>query len=290
MSGFRERVIKHQADYKRNKLGIEANGLYKKVPRSHILPIDCAHLNILEPFREEFWIDFQSWGISKHLYFAHLNSSQAMCFNLFYPCMPIKAGEGIRGTEREDAPAHRRELMGSMGLDKYGHSEKEISCWRFEYILNGKEGTNFDLLFDTDLGNTVLVEVKYTEREFGTASVTKSQCQRLETIYKPVLEPHVCATGLSPEFFFKHYQLFRHAFYAAQQDEALVILIFPKKNKALYQPLKEFREKVSERLNARIRVCHLEQIVNDLRKVGSSTEAMAAAHYRLFEEKYIRLS
>ena len=50
----------------------------------HILPKDKYMRNILVDYRESFWASEYS-NINLHRFFHHLNSSQALCINLFYP-------------------------------------------------------------------------------------------------------------------------------------------------------------------------------------------------------------
>jgi hypothetical protein len=60
-------------------------------PKPHLLAPDKLALNILPPYRERFWQEFERnagrEGATLTLApdFANLGSSQALCFNLFYP-------------------------------------------------------------------------------------------------------------------------------------------------------------------------------------------------------------
>ena len=51
----------------------------------HILPKEKKDLNIIEGIRNDFWPYLNKTDIKLHQYFHHLNSSQALCFNLFFP-------------------------------------------------------------------------------------------------------------------------------------------------------------------------------------------------------------
>jgi hypothetical protein len=84
---FNERVRKHAADYKRTVLGVTEDGLWKGKPYPHILPYKLDRLNILPSIRDQFWTQFPDMEIQLHRDFHHLNSSQAVAFNLFYPAM-----------------------------------------------------------------------------------------------------------------------------------------------------------------------------------------------------------
>src|SRR5438067_697657 len=97
-ANYQAQLNTHLAKYKRGALGISEPGYWtnprtaKKLPYDHILPDGSRNKNILSPYRERFWNDFATWAeqepqhvIKLHKYFQHLNSSQALCFNLFYP-------------------------------------------------------------------------------------------------------------------------------------------------------------------------------------------------------------
>src|SRR5437764_1473263 len=95
---YQDSLKAHLVKYKHNALGIKACGTWRAkdgVEREypHILPHQDLKKNVLAPYRDEFWSDFDSrkvndhggQAIKLHEGFSHLNSSQAMCFNLFYP-------------------------------------------------------------------------------------------------------------------------------------------------------------------------------------------------------------
>ncbi len=87
MPSYAERMKAHLAAYKRHSLGVSEDGVWAKTGNSypHILPTDRQQLNILEPFRHEFWAYCEAHkpAIRLHRDFHHLNSSQALTFNLF---------------------------------------------------------------------------------------------------------------------------------------------------------------------------------------------------------------
>lgn len=124
---YQEQMRHHLSAYKVDCLKVSGKGIWRKngKERAHILPFENLRLNILEPFREQFWRYFATSGIKLHSDFHHLTSSQAMCFNLFYPCM-------------SSGNLHLQ-LLG----DIFG-SDAPLSDRRFEFIYDAAEGTNFD--------------------------------------------------------------------------------------------------------------------------------------------------
>ena len=121
---------KRLANYKISNLGIEEDGTWRNRPYPHILPQEHYKLNILGTIREQFWNYYESnksgLNSKKHINFHHLNSSQAMCFNLFFPFVM-------------DNNRYLPILLDALELPKEGVSEVS-----FERVLDEKEGTNYN--------------------------------------------------------------------------------------------------------------------------------------------------
>src|SRR4051812_16166331 len=71
-------------------MGIEEEGIFNHCGREHrkghILPRGSERRNLLEPYGTSFFLS--EHGATKlHQYFHHLNSSQGLCFNLFFPLL-----------------------------------------------------------------------------------------------------------------------------------------------------------------------------------------------------------
>src|SRR5688572_18033974 len=104
---FGQSVQAHLSGYKRTVLGLAENGNWRGKSYAHILSYDLNELNILPSIRERFWSDLPGMKIKLHRDFHHLNSSQAVAFNLFYPAMVgLDAGMlltrvGIHGAREE---------------------------------------------------------------------------------------------------------------------------------------------------------------------------------------------
>ena len=76
----REKILNHLADYYRKRSGKNM----KSLDRGYILPKDEAKKNLIKSSfvdKEEKIYD----DITKHVYFRHLNSSQAMTINFVVP-------------------------------------------------------------------------------------------------------------------------------------------------------------------------------------------------------------
>jgi len=91
---FKDKKIKNLIRYKKEKLHIFEPGIYRyngqNIKKDHILPLNQdidKYNNLIDRYRIKF-IDFnetQPRKIKLHKYFHHLNSSQALCINLFFP-------------------------------------------------------------------------------------------------------------------------------------------------------------------------------------------------------------
>jgi hypothetical protein len=151
------------AEYKASTLGIHSNGFWKKNKKEypHILPLDVGQRNVLEPYREEFWTWFGTQTIKLHSDFHHLSSSQAMCFNLFFPFV---AEEG----------KYLQKLRDVFAVDGV------IREARFEVIFNSQEATNFDFCITAD--SKILFELKLTEDAFGGATRGESHLSKFERV------------------------------------------------------------------------------------------------------------
>jgi hypothetical protein len=80
--------------YKKDYLKVNEPGIFnysgKNYYLDHILPKNLENLNILQPYNHDpdllIMLPNEKW----HRYFHHLNSSQAMCVNFFYPLIKEK--------------------------------------------------------------------------------------------------------------------------------------------------------------------------------------------------------
>src|SRR5271169_3418289 len=89
---FCKSICDHLGTYKVQVLGVEKLGIFpyrgREVRKTHILPISGTgkrgQLNIL-PYRDVRFFERDYSKIKYHQFFHHLNSSQALCLNLFYP-------------------------------------------------------------------------------------------------------------------------------------------------------------------------------------------------------------
>lgn len=270
MPTYAQILQRHLASYKTARLGVREAGVFvhkgREVHHAHILPKELRWLNILEPIRTEVreYLDRHP-AVKLHKYFHHLNSSQAFALNLFFPY--FEQGTSIA-------------LLHSMGLSG------EAIDWQPEYIDNMAEGTNIDVMWHAQDGARTFCEVKLSEQEFGAAKDDRRHRQKLEEIYKPVLEGQCAPELLEPAAFFSKYQLLRNVWLAAKEPSASVVFLVPRANVALWPQLNPFIEQLAPSLGRRVHAVAIEDV---LRTLASSDESppYLAWYARLLQEKYV---
>src|SRR4051812_49433180 len=81
---FRTEMCVRLVQYKENDLVVKECDEFRNKVYGHILPKKQRELNILERYRDCFFASDHA-AVRFHHCFHHLNSSQALCINLFYP-------------------------------------------------------------------------------------------------------------------------------------------------------------------------------------------------------------
>jgi len=87
---LKTKILEKLVEYKKTQKDLRNldSGTYRGKLYDHILPLADKKYknkaNIIEYYRDDFYKSELS-KIKYHKYFHHLNSSQAMCINFFYP-------------------------------------------------------------------------------------------------------------------------------------------------------------------------------------------------------------
>ncbi|NWG03605.1 MAG: hypothetical protein HXY44_12190 [Syntrophaceae bacterium] len=270
MMSYRMALRKHLAEYKANRLGIREAGVYRKTGRSyqHILPSNLRYLNLLEPIRSEVREYLHhNREVRLHPDFHHLNSSQALTFNLFFPFLST-GGETAR-------------LMAqALGL------EGDIQEWHFEYVPDAEEGTNVDVAWQNSDGRWVFCEVKLSEGEFGCAKPDQRHENKLREIYSPRLQGLIDERLLGFSEFCRHYQLLRNISLLATHEDSHVVFLIPEQNDALNSPLQAVLGSLVGLVRHRVHVGYLEKIIASLKNHRTLNPELKLYAAQL-EEKYV---
>jgi len=226
--------------YKKAELTTE-QGKWKNFLYDHILPINQNEKNIIAEIRSEFWSFFKLNNIKLHQYFHHLNSSQALCFNLFFPLFHY------------DKDFLNYVLTNSMGIN----NGNIVNC-EFEKILDSREFTNFDFYIEHLNEKRTLFEIKYTEKEFATTKGGKGHVMKYERIYKPRLERILKPEFINQDFVFSNYQIVRNLSYI--DENTTVVFLFPKANLDLQYTEKFISEIVLPNYINQVKIIYLENL------------------------------
>jgi hypothetical protein len=261
---------RHLAEYKVNRLGIREAGVYRKTGRAyqHLLPSNLRYLNLLESIRAEFR-DYlrDNPAIRLHADFHHLNSSQALAFNLFYPYL-IAGGEAARLIAQ---------ALGLVG---------DIREWHFEYVPDEEEGTNVDVAWQNSGGTWAFCEVKLSESEFGGAKPDQRHEKKFQQIYAPRLHRVVDERLLEFNEFCRHYQLLRNISLLATHSDSHVVFLIPEQNSVLSPALHAVLGSVVEWVQHRVHVAYLEKVLVLIKKHSTLSPELRLYAAQL-EEKYV---
>ena len=269
MSSYQERLRVHLAAYKRDALVIADDGIYAGNGRSypHIVPSDKRHLNLIEGFRDGI-VGYLAKRpeLRPHRDFHHLNSSQAMGFNLFWPALASPAGL-----------ATLARVLESPDIDP--------NSPLFESVPDPDEKTNFDLHLYTRDGGQLFFELKLSEDHFGDARPDAAHLAKLDDIYLGRLQSRVRPQLLEPAAFFPRYQLFR-ALSHLRTDTDRLLLVMPRANRHLHEQARAFVADLDEPVRAQVTVLDIETLVERLRRFAPADDAAWARHYLEFMRKY----
>ena len=286
MGVFQDKVKAHMEEYngQNNELVDKKGGAWKgKGSFAHILR-DSQNdwmFNLLLPYREVGSLvqDIRKGVIKKHMYAHHLNSSQMMCMNFFYPLMIedrldiiLKA---INSKIRWGKPVALFEFNSPMEVGKAAELNKEK--------LFG-EPTNFDFFITTSNGYRVYFEIKYTEAEFGTPekknnSFPQKYYDKFE-VYKSLIPS--CFKDeykANADYFLDHYQLMRNLIHLQSSNDFVVYLV-PGEN-----PIISEAEEIKNVLNSlqdNCKVVKWEDIITVV-----ENEPLLKDYYAEFKKKYL---
>lgn len=212
---FQYKIKAHLSKYKSDNFPELANGRWKNNNKlySHILPEENQFDNLLPQYKEEFHDYFENHYIKLHPDFHHLNSSQAMCFNFFFPLY----------YERE-----LEILTNFLGLkDEIVNYDKVCFEKRGLEAKYGRRPTSFDFYMETISCIKLHFEIKYTEGGFGKAIINTD---KFDNVYSKFLKP-INSTFHSSQRFFDNYQILRNLVHI--DDNSYVIFVYPIDNEAV---------------------------------------------------------
>jgi len=274
---FTVRVKEKLETYKRNVIGISANGIFnykgEEYNYGYILPKKEKWKNIL-PYKNCKVKDKFISENQLHKYFHHLNSSQAMCLNFFYPLICEKKLDVILNTlfiyGDVDYKAVEFEKVSSLDIG-YGRS------------------TNFDFYIPLIDGRKIYFEIKYTESGFGKAKNDMEHKKKYENLYKPLLTNNMAINNKfkKQEIFLENYQIIRNLVHI--NDKSTVVFIYPKNNIRIREDINKVKNEIlDDNWHKHFIPITWEQITNTVLSFVSEPE-LVEYYQKKFIAKYLNL-
>ena len=270
---YQKKVKQHLGTYKKEVLGVDEKGLFKHNGNEYyfdyILPKQLADLNIMKEYREPF-LNSDYSKINYHRYFHHLNSSQALCINLFFPLI------------------HEQKL--NVILELLELPGKGVRRSEFEKLspieqTSGRK-TNFDFYLELTDGKQIFFEVKYTEQEFGKAKYDQRHIEKFEKTYLPLLRnnPFIREEFKTVHMFLENYQIMRNLVHFGENN--YVIFLYQQGNLNIGKQAKlAHDEMVTEKGKERFKILVLEQMLDHITESLNTGRIMD--HFQEFKEKYL---
>jgi hypothetical protein len=231
---FQKKIREKLEEYKKINFGDIPDGSWEenKNKYPHILPKENYKLNILASLRDDFWKS-KYRSMKRHIYFHHLNSSQAMCINYFYPLIRDEKLDGI---------------IKDLGIITDSLKYDSVCFEKVSGLESGcRRPTNFDFYFETKEGWKFHFEIKFTEQEFGKAGKDKYHSDKFRNTYKKLInceESPIMGKYREEKEFLGNYQLLRNLVHLG--SKSYVIFIYPEENEKIRQQAEFAKESFIE--------------------------------------------
>ena len=213
---FQEEIKKWLSTYKETNFGQLENGKWKRnnIAYSHILPEEYWFNNLLPEYKSELKDYIRSKKVKRHPDFHHLNSSQAMCLNFFYPLI------------KEDKLQLVLDFL-TIDNDSVDYDSVRFEKESFIERQKGYRPTSFDFYFKTQTNKEIHFEIKYTEQDFGKAKQDVDHLGKYDIVYQNHCSV-IDSRYSNCTDFLNYYQLMRNVIHVA--DNSYVVFLFPKNN------------------------------------------------------------
>lgn len=295
MKDFRNKAIHHLVEYASQDKELSScnfGGTFKNLKNKDGELIHYSHIfeketnwpyNLLQSYRENL-VEYlnQHPEIDVHSGAHHLDSSQMMCMNFFYPLMKEKRLDTLLKYINPNIE------WGTPTACFEFDSPLELQLARANNLSNKiSKPTNFDFYIETDKGYHLYWEIKYTENDFGAAKKEKgefktSYIEKFEKVYNKLIPSCINPKRKGDKLFFlSHYQLMRNLVHL-QSEKDYVLFLVPKENSIIDSAREIKNELVSLQNNCR--VVEWEDII----KVVENDHQLKD-YYAEFKKKYLDL-
>lgn len=240
---FQEDVKTHMVQYKANcddsdLRKITADGIYNNKPGyKHILPItdpstlsifgsrdNIKKLNLLPAYRESCWSYIEPIKSVLNTYFHHLNSSQGMCFNFFFPFASDPELLSLLMTILLKDKAVNFAIPMKSEFEYNSYLDKTDYAW--------DSPTNFDFYVSSSKQN-FFFEIKYKEFDFKKhKNDNKDRAQKYETMYHSLANGVIVDDKNNINDFLGNYQIMRNLVHLKNDTnrDNYVIFVYPERN------------------------------------------------------------
>ncbi len=257
---FRKKAIDHLSDYKKNtmsspydKPGIWWINRTKDVKKycPHILPLaegktKAIEQNLLPQYRADFMQSTLRKGVKFHSYAHHLNSSQLMCINFFFPLWQEGRLEDLLQVlqvfmEKDESIDYQSvgfEFQSDLDYDK---SSNRATTFDFRIPLRHQASGR-----DRSNSRELLFEIKYTENGFGGTTHDARHKELFENIYAPHAASVLKSTWQDMDTFLDNYQLCRNLIHLDDNGSKFVVVVYPEQNEKIKSGLLRARNELLE--------------------------------------------
>jgi len=270
---FQEHIKQKLGIYREKNLGISEAGIFKyrgkNLSKKHILPLKFSKFNIIENYREEFYSSPEA-QINFHKYFHHLNSSQALCINLFFPLIF----------------ENKLNLLSKMLCIPINDPVKSCFEKESQIEIGNRRKTNFDFFMQLPEGVKIYFEIKYTEEEFGKTKDDSEHRAKFKETYKPLLKNNAFIKKEYHEMlsFFDKYQIMRNLCHI--DDHSYVVFVYPTENVKVHkQALFAQNQLLTDKGKRKFQIMPIQTIINNI--LGNDSSEKIRKHYTTFNEKYL---
>lgn len=262
-------LILHLSNYKASVLNTPEQMNYRGKKYRHILPEEKRMLNLIDSgYKDSLEKYITESKIKLHRDFSHLNSSQALCLNLFYPLMKDHSLQFVNNN------------ISLSAIGEFEHTEEA------SFEVSG-EYTNFDF-FINDSNTKYFFEIKYTESNFGSID-TGNPIEAYQTKYKnnylSQLKKICNEKYLNDDFedeFYKKYQLWRNICHV---DIGTITFVFLKSRINLKNEIDSAMKKCKPEYAAKINIIYIEDFIS---RCLENKNLPFYNHYSEFYNKYLK--
>lgn len=287
---FKDDIIAHMNEY--NGLNNELEGKKGGEGYPHVLDLmPIMKYNFLPQYRDELVKYVKEKEIKLHSDAHHLNSSQMMCLNFFYPLINKELLylllQNIDNSIDWGTPNLKRTQPEYISELEKGQEEKVKNDPDWNNRLSG--ASNIDFYIETDKGYKIYFEIKYTETNFDTKKPTEKKYQlKYEKIYKPLLESSILLLYKHDrDYFLEHYQLMRNLIHL-QSEQHYVVFLVPQQNEKVWDAANDIKNETMMQDNKHCCILNWKDIVDKLISCPEiKNNPQLHEYYAEFKKKYL---